>query len=159
MSESLTTGRAFNRHTICPAGSGQRPGNLAEQEFMRWLQSHSIPFRFIGPLKGHSDFITAKRRRLRFDVKAKKRNVQPEPHHEGHVEYRLRETDCDAYIFASVTEDVVTLMGWTTCAEFWRLCEFVVKQEQDSHGFIEKADAGKLRYSEMRPMEELEQWL
>jgi hypothetical protein len=46
-------------------------------------------------------------------------------------------------------------MGWCGKDEFWGEAKEVVKGELDERGKAERADAGKLKYSRLRPMDQL----
>ena len=59
------------------------------------------------------------------------------------------------YVFASVTDGEATLMGWMGKEEFWSEAVEVKEGELDERGKAERADAGKLKYSKLRPMERL----
>jgi hypothetical protein len=46
-------------------------------------------------------------------------------------------------------------MGWMGRTEFWGNAKEVREGELDERGKAERADAGKLKYSKLRPMKDL----
>jgi len=88
-------------------------------------------------------------------VKAKQRNVPPSQEYDAHVTASIKNADCRLYVFASVTDGKPTLMGWMGKTEFWDNAREVRKGELDERGKAERADAGKLKYSSLRPMRDL----
>ena len=145
-------GKPYNRHTIRRDGSGVDAGMRGEQAFACWLIKHNVSFTFIGPEKQFHDFDVLGHK---FDVKAKDRPSGYSPDYEAHVEDRLEGEDCDSYVFYSVTDGEVTACGWMPRSEYWEQAKRVIKGDETSPGFKEKADAGKLIYSELRSMDEL----
>jgi len=151
---SIYTGKPYNAMTIKPDGSGQIAGWQAEAAFAHELLARNIPFSYVGPLKGHYDFVVNGKKDVTIDVKAKKRNVPPCSTQEGHVTLDQKDYRVQGYVFASVTNDDVSFMGWMWKSHFWDKARVVYKG-QDTGLFIERADAGKLEYARMAPMDAL----
>lgn len=159
MSGRHTTGERFNELSILDHGIGQHPGFIGECAFALWCMAREIPFFWVGSDKGQIDFKIITGRELTFDVKAKERNVKPQSEYDAHVKLQQREYHCDAYVFASVTRDEPTLMGWIPKKKFWELATIMRKGQQDERGRPELVDCGKMKYADLYTMEELEQWL
>lgn len=151
---TIYSGKPFNHMTIMPDGSGQIAGWQAEAAFAHELLARGIPFSYVGPLKGHYDFVVNGKKNVTIDVKAKKRNVPPCASQEGHVTLEQKPYNVQGYVFASVTDDKVSFMGWMWKCNFWKKAR-VVRKGEDTGLFIERADAGKLEYARMTPMEAL----
>ena len=116
--------------TILPDGSGQITGIIAEKWFALLLMETGIPFKWCGSDKGPYDFvIKLNGEAVKVDVKCKKRTV-----------------------FASMTDEIVSFMGWCGKQEFWDSAKLVSKGEKDSQGFSERTGAGKIKYNQLRSM-------
>ena len=148
-----STGEAYNSMTILRDGSGQLVGLLGEMCFASWLATNRISYRHLGSEKGHYDFELDNG--ITVDVKTKLRMVPYKSSYEGHVTSAQKDYDCRLYVFASVTDGVATLAGWTGKREFWDVCEEFEEGDKSDGNFRERASAGKLTYSKMRPMSEL----
>lgn len=146
------TGEAYNGDTILKGGSGQRAGLIGEMAFAEALAEHRITYQHLGGEAQHHDFLVNGHK---IDVKAKQRNVAPSKEYDAHVTASIKDKDCRLYVFASVTEGKPTLMGWMGKEEFWAKAREVKKGELDERGKAERADAGKLKYSALRPMDQL----
>jgi hypothetical protein len=146
------TGSAYNSTTILEGGSGQRAGLIGEMAFAEALAEHRITYQHLGGEGQHHDFLIGD---VKVDVKAKQRNVPPSGHYDAHVTSSIKDKDCRLYVFASVTDGEATLMGWMGKEEFWSEAVEVKEGELDERGKAERADAGKLKYSKLRPMERL----
>ena len=145
--------KPFNHMTILPDGSGQITGLIAEKEFALLLMEEGITFKWCGSDKGPYDFvIKIKGEVIKLDVKCKKRNVKPSSQYDAHVNSYQKNYDCRIYVFASLTDKVVTFMGWCGKQEFWDTANIVKKGEKDGGGFAEKMESGKIKYNELRPM-------
>jgi len=142
--------------TILPDGSGQIVGMIAEKEFALDLMNEGIAFSWVGSQGGHYDFVCDVGGRLmKIDVKCKKRNVPTTPDYDAHVNTYQKDYDCHVYVFTSVYEDKFQNMGWCMKPEFWDTCRMVEKGQADGSVFKEHADSGKLKYSELRPIDSL----
>ena len=145
--------KPFNKMTILPDGSGQITGLIAEKEFALLLMEEGITFKWCGSDKGPYDFvIKIKNEMIKLDVKCKKRNVKPSGHYDAHVNSYQKNYDCRLYVFASMTDEEVTFMGWSGKKEFWDKAKIVQKGEKDSGGFAEKTESGKIKYNDLRSM-------
>jgi len=80
--------------------------------------------------------------------------VQPTVQQEGHVCLDQKSYPVQGYVFASVTNNDVSLMGWMWKTHFWDKAQ-IVKKGENTGLFIERADAGKVMYAKMAPMEAL----
>lgn len=154
--KSLGTGRRFNHMTICENGEGQHVGTLAEMEFSRFLIMSNVQHTWSACDKGPYDFavMDISGRMVGIDVKAKKRNVPPSHSQDAHVTCDQELYECHVYVFYSVTDDKPTAMGWIGKGDFWRDCRRVRKGDRDG-SFEEHVDAGKMKYSELKPMTDL----
>jgi hypothetical protein len=148
--------KPYNKHTIKRDGSGVEVGARGEQAFACWLIKQGVSFVFVGPEKEFHDFDVCGGK---IDVKAKERPSGYSDSYEAHVEDRLEEKECDCYVFYSVTDGEVTPCGWMHGEEYWDKATRVTKGEETAPGFIEKANAGKLIYSELHGMDELYSFL
>lgn len=146
------TGASYNSTTILDGGSGQRAGLIGEMAFAEALAEQRITYQHLGGESQHHDFLVGD---VKVDVKAKQRNVPPSKEYDAHVTASIKDKDCRLYVFASVTEGNPTLMGWMGKEEFWTEARRVKKGELDERGKAERADAGKLKYSKLRPMDQL----
>jgi hypothetical protein len=146
------TGGPYNSSTILDGGSGQRAGLIGEMAFAEALAEHRITYQHLGGEAQHHDFLVNGHK---IDVKAKQRNVEPSYDYDAHVTSSIKDKDCRLYVFASVTDGKPTLMGWMGKEEFWAEAKEVKEGELDESGKAERADAGKLKYSMLRPMERL----
>ena len=145
--------KPFNHMTILPDGSGQITGLIAEKEFALLLMEEGITFKWCGSDKGPYDFvIKLKGEVIKLDVKCKKRNVKPSSDYDAHVAIDQKNYDCRIYVFASLTDEVVTFMGWCGKQEFWDTANIVGKGEKDSKGFAERTNSGKIKYNDLRSM-------
>lgn len=149
---SYETGAAYNDTTILDDGSGQRAGLIGEMAFAEALAEERITYQHLGGEKQHHDFLVGD---IKIDVKAKQRNVPPSDSYHAHVTASIAKKDCRLYVFVNVTDEVPTLMGWMGQKEYWAAAQIVHKGELDERGKAERADAGKLPYSQLRPMEHL----
>jgi hypothetical protein len=153
----MTTGKPFNDNTMLRDGSGQITGCWGEQSFMNWLFFAQIPFSHVGPEQEgkqrgrHYDFLVG---RCAIDVKTKKRTVKALPSHDAHVLLSDKHKPCHVYVFASVMKEQPQLMGWIGKDEFWDRATIVHEGDKDGT-FIEWDDAGKLKYSELKPTGDL----
>ena len=146
------TGSSYNATTILDGGSGQRAGLIGEMAFAEALAENRITYQHLGGEAQHHDFLVGD---IKIDVKAKQRNVPPSQEYDAHVTASIKNADCRLYVFASVTEGKPTLMGWMGKKEFWGKAKEVREGELDERGKAERADAGKLKYSKLRPMKDL----
>lgn len=146
------TGAAYNDTTILDGGSGQRAGFIGEMAFAEALAEQRISYKHLGGEAQHHDFLVGD---IKIDVKAKQRNVPPSIHYDAHVTASIKKKDCRLYVFVSVTDEVPTLMGWMGKKEYWEAARIVREGELDERGKAERADAGKLPYSQLRPMDHL----
>jgi|TARA_R110000764_G_scaffold105704_1_gene191429 hypothetical protein len=145
--------KPFNHMTILPDGSGQITGLIAEKEFALLLIEEGITFKWCGSDKGPYDFvIKINGEIITLDVKCKKRNVKPSSQYDAHVNSYQKNYDCRIYVFSSMTDGVVTFMGWCGKKEFWDKANIVKKGEKDSGGFAEKMESGKIKYNQLRKM-------
>ena len=151
--DNYSTGEAYNSMTILRDGSGQLVGLKGEMCFANWMAENRISYTHVGSEKGHHDFEIGDG--ITVDVKTKLRNVPYKSEYEGHVTLAQKDYDCRLYVFANVTGEVATLAGWTGKKEFWDMCEMYGEGEKSDGTFNERADAGKVVYSRMRPMSEL----
>lgn len=156
---SFYTGAKFNRHTILQDGRGQIAGRIGEAEFAKQLCFHAPQFCWSGPEKTPYDFIVRLKPdvSVTIDVKTKKRNVPVQNHYSAHVTLSQRNYDVDVYVFANETKGCVSLMGWCSKNWFWDHAVIVSEgdREQAGNSFEERDEAGKLLYSELRPMKEM----
>lgn len=149
-----STGRAFNKNTERKDGSGQPVGNLAEIAFSHYLDEQQIEHKWVGDKMFFHDFEIGL---ALVDVKAKRRTVSCgtlSDDWDVHVETRLEDKHCHAYVFISVVvlkglkdPASVEIWGWLTHSEYWnhpKLKRFLA-QEKDSDGFSEKMAAAKLK--------------
>ena len=120
--------------------------------FAHALAEQRITYQHLGGDKQHHDFLVGG---IKIDVKAKQRNVKPSYEYDAHVTASIKDADCRLYVFVSVTDGHPTLMGWCGKEEFWSKAKIVREGELDERGKPERADAGKLRYSELQEMGEL----
>jgi hypothetical protein len=146
------TGAAYNDTTILENGSGQRAGLIGEMAFAHALAEQRVTYQHLGGDKQHHDFLVGD---VKVDVKAKQRNVPPSYDYDAHVTASIKDADCRLYVFVSVTNGQPTLMGWCGKDEFWSKARIVQEGELDERGKPERADAGKLKYSALRNMDEL----
>lgn len=151
----------YNAWTICDDGSGQESGLFAEMRFASLLMQSGLSFKYVAAQKQFHDFevYTTKNKTLKVDVKCKQRNVPFDPKFHGHVESRLKNEDCDIYVFAhaesyDLVAPAIQLVGWQWCHLFWSEAELVKKGDKDGQ-LTERADAGKVGYWTLRPMEDL----
>ena len=153
------TGKKFNHMTILENGSGQHSGKIGEMCFADWLIANDVQFTWSACDKGPFDFsVMLDGRMVGIDVKAKERNVPANWEHDAHVTADQEHYACQIYVFCNVTDDYPTLMGWMGKERFWRNCKRVKKGDTDGQ-FREHVDAGKLRYSQLRPMKQLLEYL
>tara|TARA_R110000764_G_scaffold169314_1_gene256529 strand:+ start:338 stop:787 length:450 start_codon:yes stop_codon:yes gene_type:complete len=139
--------------TILPDGSGQITGIIAEKWFALLLMETGIPFKWCGSDKGPYDFvIKLNGEAVKVDVKCKKRTVKPCTDYDAHVTVDQKDYDCRIYVFASMTDEIVSFMGWCGKQEFWDSAKLVSKGEKDSQGFSERTGAGKIKYNQLRSM-------
>jgi|TARA_R110001599_G_scaffold353142_1_gene590405 hypothetical protein len=139
--------------TILPDGSGQITGIIAEKWFALLLMEAGISFKWCGAEKGPYDFvINLNGEAVKVDVKCKKRTVKPSANYDAHVGIDQKDYDCRIYVFASLTDEIVSFMGWCGKQEFWDSADIVSKGEKDSQGFSERTGAGKIKYNQLRPM-------
>lgn len=147
------THERFNGTTILDHGSGQYVGILGEIAFGIFLRDvDNLPFEHCGFTSYNCDFIAGG---LKIDVKTKACNTPPLPHYTVHVTESQKDKDCDIYVFCRASPDTVYLLGWIPKAEFWS-CEVGIDSrggQTDSDGFIERADARKLKVSDLLGME------
>ena len=145
--------KPFNHMTILPDGSGQITGLIAEKEFALLLMEEGITFKWCGSDKGSYDFvIKINGEIITLDVKCKKRNVKPSINYDAHVAIDQKNYDCRIYVFSSMTNDIVTFMGWCGKKEFWDSANLVGKGDKDSKGFAERTNSWKIKYSQLRSM-------
>ena len=149
---SYETGAAYNNTTILENGSGQRAGLIGEMAFAQALAEHRITYQHLGGDKQHHDFLIGD---IKVDVKAKQRKVPPSYDYDAHVTASIRDADCRLYVFVSVTNDQPAIMGWYGKEEFWRDAKIVSNGEVDEYGKPERADAGKMKYRDLRPIDDL----
>ena len=155
--DNMTTGKPFNDNTMLKDGSGQVTGSWGEHTFMDWLFFAGIPFSYVGPEQEgkqrgrHYDFLVG---RCAIDVKTKKRTVMAQPSHDAHVLLTDQHKPCHVYVFASVMKRTPQLMGWIGKDEFWQRAKIVNEGDKDGD-FVEWQDAGKVRYSDLKPMGDL----
>ena len=153
--ERLGTGQAFNHMTILDGGSGQHAGKLGEIAFAKWLIVNDVEFSWHACDKGPVDFsLSLSGRYAGVDVKTKERNVPADWNHDAHVTAEQERHACQIYVFCNVTDGETTLMGWCGKLEFWQKCRRVKKGSKEGP-FVERADAGKLPYRELKKMEHL----
>tara|TARA_R110002012_G_scaffold110677_1_gene255283 strand:+ start:14 stop:520 length:507 start_codon:yes stop_codon:yes gene_type:complete len=160
MANNFYTGERFNRHTICENGEGQIAGRLGEAEFARLLCLHSPSFSWIGAHAGPVDFEVhlTQEKSISVDVKTKLRTVRAKPHYDAHVTLSQKNYDVDIYVFASMNErdaNRVELISWCSKPWFWRNARTVQAGDKDEDGYIEEADAGKMKYSNMTSIDVL----
>ena len=143
----------YNQHTIFANGEGQVIGRYAEQEFCNWLVANRLVYTYSGPDKGSVDFRVGK---YTIDVKCKQRNVEAEPNHDAHVNWYQRDFDVDLYVFCSYWKQAEQLqwMGWQWKGQFWKHARIVEAGQLDGT-FQEKKDSGKMKYADLRKMEDL----
>jgi hypothetical protein len=146
------TGSAYNSTTILENGSGQRAGLIGEMAFAHALAEQRITYQHLGGEAQHHDFIVGD---VKVDVKAKQRTVPPRHDYDAHVTESIKDADCRLYVFVSVTKGQPTLMGWCGKDEFWSKAKIVCKGDLNEDGYIEEADAGKIKYSGLREMDSL----
>lgn len=146
----MTDLSAYNQFTIRENGEGQIVGRAAEQEFSCMVIQKGCVFSYHGPSRTPFDFQISD---VTIDLKCKERNVDALPHYEAHVDWRLRNKDVHLYVFASYNGRFQWL-GWIGKKQFWEKAVRVERGELRD-GFTEREDAGKLAYSELRPMDEL----
>jgi len=150
---SINAIKPFNHMTILPDGSGQITGIIAEKWFALLLMETGIPFKWCGSDKGPYDFvIKLNGEAVKVDVKCKKRTVKPCTDYDAHVTVDQKDYDCRIYVFASMTDEIVSFMGWCGKQEFWDSAKLVSKGEKDSQGFSERTGAGKIKYNQLRSM-------
>ena len=101
------------------------------------------PYDFVIKLNGEA---------VKVDVKCKKRTVKPCTDYDAHVTVDQKDYDCRIYVFASMTDEIVSFMGWCGKQEFWDSAKLVSKGEKDSQGFSERTGAGKIKYNQLRSM-------
>lgn len=156
---SFYTGRKYNKNTILDDGKGQIAGRMGEAEFSKLLCFYAPSFVWLGSEAGHYDFIikTTNERAFSVDVKTKSRNVPVQSSYSAHVTMSQRDYDVEVYVFANETDGEVSMMGWCTKNWFWGNARIVQAGESGEHdgGFVEREAAGKVLYSELRPMEEM----
>jgi hypothetical protein len=150
----IYTGKPYNAMTILSDGSGQIAGWQAESVFAQELMARKISFTYTGCKPLPYDFVVHGTKDVTLDIKAKKRNVQPSVQQEGHVCLDQKSYPVQGYVFASVTNNDVSLMGWMWKTHFWDKAQ-IVKKGENTGLFIERADAGKVMYAKMAPMEAL----
>ena len=150
----IYTGKPYNSMTILSDGSGQICGWQAESVFAQELLARKISYTYTGCLPGPYDFVIHGKKDVTLDIKAKKRNVPPSMSQDGHVALDQKDYKVQGYVFASVTKDEVSLMGWMWKPHFWKKARIVHKGD-DTGLFIERADAGKISYANMAPMDAL----
>ena len=158
--EAFYTGSRFNRHTICENGEGQIAGRFGEAEFAKLLCLHSPSFSWMGGQAGPVDFIVRLNdsKSVTVDVKTKRRTVTAKPYYDAHVTLSQKDYDVDVYVFASMNErdsNSIELLSWCTKRWFWENARIVSAGDIDKDGYAEEADAGKIKYSEMMPMNQL----
>ena len=156
-----------NGRTIKESGdkSGRYVGNLTEFALSRFLTDNAIQHKCVGSTCFEHDIEVG---RKTIDAKAKARTYSyiDNPSRigidEAHVKEDQEEFDCDYYVFSSVhipngvrVAGSVHIVGWIEKNRFWDNCERVVLGQITSGNHKELADAGKLVYSGLRPMESL----
>lgn len=120
--------------------------------FAHALAEQRITYLHLGGEAQHHDFLVGD---VKIDVKAKQRNVPPSYDYDAHVTASIRDADCRLYVFVSVTNEHPTIMGWCGKEEFWSGAKIVSKGEPDERGKPERADAGKMKYSQLRKPDSL----
>lgn len=154
-----------NANTILEEGDsrGCYIGDLGEFAFSKALTNNGIEHLCEGSTAFHYDILSGD---VKIDVKSKERTYsyidRPKRllEDECHVKKDQEEFDCNIYVFASVTAikpkraQCVQLMGWCYKEEYWDNCYSVRKGDMDGT-WEERADAGKLLYSELKPMQNL----
>jgi len=149
IAKGLMSGKAFNKNSIHNDDSNQLTGFLAEIAFKR-LFWH-LEFEYVGHRSFEHDYLLGA---IKFDIKAKQRNVLCQPDYDIHIRTSQRNYDCDYYIFASVYKtEKVEFMSYMRKDMFWRNCR--VYSEGEGQDFTEKAEAGKLRYCDTLPITDL----
>ena len=146
----MTDLSAYNQFTIRESGEGQLIGRAAEQEFAAILIQKRFTFEYVAAECGPVDF---KVNGWSIDIKCKQRNVRAKDHYEAHVDWRLRDKECDFYVFASHCCEF-EWMGYIRKRRFWEQAVRVEKGEL-RQGFTEKEDAGKLAYEQLSPIDGL----
>jgi hypothetical protein len=147
------THQRFNGTTILDFGSGQYVGMLGEIALGTFLRDvENISFEHCGFTSYDCDFIAGG---LKIDVKTKACNTPPLPHYTVHVTESQKDRDCDIYVFCRASPDTVYLLGWIPKADFWSTDLGVDSRggQADYDGFIERADARKLKVSDLLGME------
>lgn len=125
---------------------------IGEMAFAHALAEQRITYLHLGGEAQHHDFLVGD---VKIDVKAKQRNVPPSYDYDAHVTASIKDADCRLYVFVSVTNEQPTIMGWCGKEEFWDKAKLVLEGELDERGKPERANAGKLKYSELKSIDDL----
>ena len=153
--EGFGTGKPYNHMTILRDGSGQYTGHLGERIFCDLLAANQITYlHCAGDKDQHDVVVRVGDRKVKIDVKTKRRNVSSSMDYDGHVTCDQKDYDSDIYVFVHVDDSGAEVMGWMKKADFWSECRTVEAGEKDG-SFVERAGAGKIKYSAMRPINEL----
>jgi len=153
----MMTGKAFSGDTYRDNGEGQFVGNIGELAFQEWCLTflHKEELEYIAKDKKFYDFLLCG---VKFDVKSKERNMVAPPNYHAMVETRIRDEDCQYYVFASVKvpelgakdAEYVQLLGYLNKREFWSL-------PRDDDGKPDRFPCHKIMHSRLRPMSELKE--
>jgi|LakMenEpi03Aug12_release.lakeMendotaPanAssembly.Ray.scaffolds.fasta_scaffold924426_2 hypothetical protein len=136
------------------AGEGNLAGFLGELAVHRY-------FKYLGSKRSNTFHHDLRIGKHRFDVKTKRRTVEPLPNYVGTVPAYSKQ-DCHAYIFTSVhfQGDIpvsITLCGWMESKSFRREATPIKKGDRCAeNNWICSMDCFDLEYSKMRPIIELE---
>ena len=118
---------------------------------------HNIPFEWVGPKKGGSDFILFGNTGV--DIKVKRRTVNIQPEYVGSLPAYQAGFDADVLVFGSVNVALGTPTfewgGWMFKRDFLLNCTECQQGEQRTQTYATKFTELELPYSAMSSMDEL----
>lgn len=145
--------KPFNKNTIDP--KGQECGLICERAFAQSCALANLSYaHLIGNKVGYDFIHYIGKDRVTVDVKGKERNVDAKPEYMAHIHDSQRDHKVDYYVFANWNKQTkaIQFMGYILKDSFWFFAEPVKQGESDSDGFVQRADAHVLPYSELVPM-------
>lgn len=146
----------FNERSIY-GFRNQYIGNLSELVVSQFLAYHRIDHDMVGHDIRDYDIKVGG---VSLDVKSISRKRYCQLEYEHAIPQAQMFSNCDAYIFVSVTMQderpmYAQLMGWEYKKDFWQNCEMVSKGEVNQVGAPHRLDNGVCLYSSLRNMNEL----
>lgn len=90
------------------------------------------------------------------EVKSKRRNVSPNLYYDVSIAKTSRHQNPDIYVFTSVNETKVWILGWIYFEKFYSLSKFIPKGTVDkTNNFVCHTDMFNLRHCNLNPIRNL----